>query len=403
MAATLNTRLDALMFSSQVPDISISVTDDNEAEIMLDVPDMTIFSAVHFPYGHNITIHDLRSVIEYYLRDRDISLDEFALRVKHNGATQTLATFKVLYLEQHFTGDIGEFLRNNFLTTMAGKLTSPMATEFLHFFIAAGSQETVRYQVVASVDGIDGGEPRVYQLTENCGTSNYDRVHRLEVTYEVMMGLVESPAQGRPRDAITIHAYSVHAGARAFTFYVQRHEPPLSLYFRNAFNVFERCDLQAVTTHKPKVDRSIAVTNRISTFYNQQNEKEYEVETSGLTVEQAKWIEQLFYSHDVRMATKREAFAERATSAALGNSGTSSELLSLARGFSEETYGSYNPTYMPQVLITDFTCEIHDEDGELNTVKFTYQYQDRRTYLPTDYLSVDHDRIFTAPFNPTYN
>ncbi len=42
------------MFSSQVPDISISVTDDNEAEIMIDVPDMTIFSAVHFPYGHNI-------------------------------------------------------------------------------------------------------------------------------------------------------------------------------------------------------------------------------------------------------------------------------------------------------------------------------------------------------------
>ena len=378
MAATLNTRLDALMFSSQVPDISISVTDDNEAEIMLDVPDMTIFSAVHFPYGHNITIHDRRSVIEYYLRDRDISLDEFALRVKHNGATQTLATFSVLYLEQHFTGDIGEFLRNNFLTTMAGKLTSPMATEFLHFFIAAGSQETVRYQVVASVNGIDGGEPRVYQLTENCGTSNYDRVHRLEVTYEVMMGLVESPAQGRPRDAITIHAYSVHAGARAFTFYVQRHEPPLSLYFRNAFNVFERCDLQAVTTHKPKVDRSIAVTNRISTFYNQQNEKEYEVETSGLTVEQAKWIEQLFYSHDVRMATKRE-------------------------DFSEETYGSYNPTYMPQILITDFTCEIHDRDGELNSVKFTYQYADRRTYLQTDYLSVDHDRIFTSPYNPTYN
>ena len=56
-----------------------------------------------------------------------------------------------------------------------------------------------------------------------------------------------------------------------------------------------------------------------------------------------------------------------------------------------------------RLIITDFTCEIHDEDGELNTVKFTYQYQDRRTYLPTDHLSVDHDRIFTAPFNPTYN
>ncbi len=159
---------------------------------------------------------------------------------------------------------------------------------------------------------------------------------------------------------------------------MQDSEPPLSLYFRNAFNVYERCDLQAVTTHKPKSDRSIAVTHRLSTFYNQQNEKQYEVETAGLTMEQARWIEQLFYSHDVRMATRRT-------------------------DFSEDDFGNYNPQYMPIVLITDFTCEIHDEDGELNTVKFTYQYQDRRTYLPTDYLSVDHDRIFTAPFNPTYN
>ena len=378
MAVILETELQSLMFSSQIPDIVIGTSDDNEVEVCLDCRDHTIFSALHFPYGRSVKIHDLRSVVEYYLRDRNTSIEDFQLRAVTDGRSVTLATFKVLYLEQHFTGDIGEFLRNNFLTTMAGKLTSPMATEFLHFFIAAGSQETVRYQVVASVDDIDGGEPRVYQLTENCGTSNYDRVHRLEVTYEVMMGLVESPAQGRPRDAITIHAYSVHAGARAFTFYVQRHEPPLSLYFRNAFNVFERCDLQAVTTHKPKVDRSIAVTNRISTFYNQQNEKEYEVETSGLTVEQAKWIEQLFYSHDVRMATMRE-------------------------DYSEETYGSYNPTYMPQILITDFNCEIHDRDGELNSVKFTYQYADRRTYLQTDYLSVDHDRIFTSPYNPTYN
>ncbi len=41
-------------------------------------------------------------------------------------------------------------------------------------------------------------------------------------------------------------------------------------------------------------------------------------------------------------------------------------------------------------------------DGELNTVKFTIQYQDRRTYLPTDYLSVDHGRIFTEQFDPSF-
>ncbi|MBR1881819.1 MAG: hypothetical protein IJ808_02215 [Muribaculaceae bacterium] len=92
----------------------------------------------------------------------------------------------------------------------------------------------------------------------------------------------------------------------------------------------------------------------------------------------AHWLEQLFYAHDVRLATKRD-------------------------DYSEETYGSYRTTDMPIVLISDFTCEIHDRDGELNTVKFTYQYSDRRPLLPTDHLSVDHDRIFQKTYNPTYN
>ena len=353
MAVTLNTDLQPLMFSSQVPDISITVSDDNEAEVMIDTQDVNIFSAVHFPYGHNIDIHDVRSVIEYYLRDRNISHDTFLLRVKHNDTTTTLATFQVLYLEQHFTGDVGEFLRNNFLTTMSAKLTSPKATEFLHFFIEAGVQELITYQVVASVEGIAGGEPRIYTMRENCGQYNYSRIYKLEITYEVLMGIVESPADGRPRDKITVHAYSVHAGQRAFTFYVQ--------------------ELEAVTTQIAESERSIAVTNRISTFYNQRNEKKYEVESSGLTYEQAQWIEQLFYSHDVRMGFRHD-----------------------------QEPGEVVPEIMPKILITDFTCEISDADGELNSVKFTFQFADRRTYLQTDYLNIDSERIFTEPYGPAF-
>ena len=256
---------------------------------------------------------------------------------------------------------------------MAAKLTSPKATEFLHFFIEAGVQELITYQVVASVEGIAGGEPRIYTMRENCGQYNYSRIYKLEITYEVLMGIVESPADGRPRDKITVHAYSVHAGQRAFTFYVQDHEPPLSLYFRNAFNVFECCELEAVTTQIAESERSIAVTNRISTFYNQRNEKKYEVESSGLTYEQAQWIEQLFYSHDVRMGFRHD-----------------------------QEPGEVVPEIMQKILITDFTCEISDADGELNSVKFTFQFADRRTYLQTDYLNIDSERIFTEPYGPAF-
>ena len=368
MSVVLNTQLGSLMFTSQIPDIDLTTSDDNEAVVMIVSGGTSIFSATHIPFAKSITVHDIRSVIEYYMRQGNHALRGFELRVKHNGAFQSLATFQAIYLEQHFTGDIDEFLRNNFLTTMEGKLTSPGATEFLYYHKPAFSKESVRLRVVASVYD---EEPRVFQQIVQQAQSTIDTVARVEITHNKMLDAVE--ANGWNRDHIKVLACSVQVGARAFTYYVQEAEPNLTLYFRNAFNCFECCELFAVTTHKPKVERQVAVTNRISTFYNQQNEKQYQVETSGLTMEQARWIEQLFYSHDVRMATKRTDFSQ-----------------------------GYNPLGMPIILITDCDCEINDADGELNTVKFTYQYQDRRTYLPTDYLSVDHDRIFTEQFDPSF-
>ena len=368
MSVTLNTQLEELMFSSQIPDIEIATSDDNEAIVSIVSGGTTVFSATHIPYQRTIVVHDIRSVIEYYMRQGNHALRSFEIRGRHNGGIQTLATFQAIYLEQHFTGDVEEFLRNNFLTTMEGKLMWSGATEFLYYYKKAYSQESVRYRVVASVYD---DEPRVFQYSPQMSVNTNDSISKVEVNMKLMLDAVES--HGWNRDHIKVLACSVQVGARAFTFYVQDDEPNLTLYFRNAFNCFECCALHAVTTHKPKVERSIAVTNRISSFYNQQNEKLYEVESAGLTMEQARWIEQLFYSHDVRMATRRTDFSQ-----------------------------AYNPIGMPIVLITDPTCEISDADGELNTVKFTYQYQDRRTYLPTDYLSVDHDRIFTEQFDPAF-
>ena len=91
MAVTLVSELQDLMFSSLIPDLVISLGDDNEAEVCIDTRDYNIFSVSHFPYGRSITVHDVRSVIEYYLRDRDISLDEFALRCSHLSTSPTYA------------------------------------------------------------------------------------------------------------------------------------------------------------------------------------------------------------------------------------------------------------------------------------------------------------------------
>ena len=374
MAITLSTQIPALLFSSAIPDLAIATDTDGEVEIALTSAGVVVFAASHFPYNRQIKVFDLRSVVEMYMRENESAMKDFTVTATANNVTLQLCSFKVIYLEHRFDGDIAEFLRNNFLTTQSSKMTSREATEYLYFFAAANEDVLVRHELVVSHDG---GEPYLVVRRESRASYNQDRIEKIEVTYQSMMVWVTDGLDHTP-DRVRLLAYSLHAGQRAFTYYVQDGEPQVALYFRNAYNCYELCALNAITTQKAKVDRSIAAIHRLSTFYNQHNEKQYEVETSGLTMEQAQWIEQLFYSHDVRMAIKRT-------------------------DFEDEYSPTYQPQFMPIILITDFTCEIDDKDGELNTVKFTYQYADRRTYLPTDYLAVDHDRIFTEEYGPAFN
>ena len=362
---TLSTQIPQLLFSSAIPDLAINTDGDGEVEIALTSDGSEVFSASYFPYNRQIKVFDLRSVVEMYMRENDSSLMDFAISATASSVTHQLCSFKVVYLEHRFDGDIAEFLRNNSLTNTSSKRTSEKAVEHLHFFLDAGEQTSIRYEIVTR-QGEE--EPRLTVIKQQMVVPQTATIIMVEVSCLAIREMASLDEDTK------LLAYSVHIGQRAFTYYVSQHEPQVMLYFRNAFNRFECCQLEAVTTQIAESDRSIAVTNRISTFYNQRNEKKYQVETAGLTYEQAQWIEQLFYSHDVRMGTR----------------------------YGQEP-GEVVPQLLPKILITDFTCEIDDADGELNTVKFTYQFADRRTWLQTDYLTVDHDRIFTEQYDPTFS
>ena len=64
MSVTLNTQLGSLMFTSQILDIDVTTSDDNESTVMVVSGGASIFSATHIPFAKNITVHDIRFVIE---------------------------------------------------------------------------------------------------------------------------------------------------------------------------------------------------------------------------------------------------------------------------------------------------------------------------------------------------
>ena len=141
-----------------------------------------------------------------------------------------------------------------------------------------------------------------------------------------------------------------------------------TFYFRNCFNVWNWAALPCVTTANSDIDRSIAVVNGTSQFYDQSVEKTYEVEAGPLTSDEAEWIDQLLTLYDV---------------------------------FRIEPDGTNpsDPYILAPILITDSTCEVHNSDDKLNSVKFTWRYADNH---PCVRLSASPG-IFTSPYNIVFS
>ena len=230
MAINLSNQIPQLLFSSAIPDLAINTDGDGEVEIALSSDGNTVFTASHFPYNQQIKVYDLRSVVEYFMRSQGASLMDFAITADDGSGARQLCSFKVIYLEHRFDGDIAVFLRNNFLTNTSSKMTSEKALEKLTVYLEAGQSERVRYEIVTQRED----EPaQLTVATEDIGGYTDARLVDISLSCEVIreMGSIDLAAR--------LLAFSVHVGARAFTYYVSPCEPQLRMFFRNAFNVFE--------------------------------------------------------------------------------------------------------------------------------------------------------------------
>lgn len=148
---------------------------------------------------------------------------------------------------------------------------------------------------------------------------------------------------------IEVATATVSVGQRSVTLYVDRSLDMMrdAFMFRNCFNVWDAAILPRTTKTKTDVERSTAVVNTVSQFYNQRTTQTFEVETGPITSDEAEWLDQLFTSYSV-MRFEPNACAE------------------------DEPY-----LFVP-VLITDSSCEVGDTDEKPNTVKFTWRFEDNR-------------------------
>lgn len=357
MAISVITDIPIFVLSSQLREVKFS-TDLDKIVVAVYDGETKLYSTTIYPFDGVASVFDLRTVIELYMRKKDRSYTAFTVYFSDIYDNDTGSfNLNTIYCSLSLPIEAGIFASYSFLTTLSSKRTCPHSTELLSF-LHGQEDETLRAYCTFVDD--NNTTSSVCIDIERIITSDID-VKTFVIKYDDIVSLLVDNGYSVDK----LNAYSIVLGNRSFTYYVVDAIPDVSFTFKNCFNLPETVLLNAVTTTKSKVQRSIAMAKSKYSFYDQTTEKTYEVQSSPLTEQESQWIEQLAMSLDVRKG--------------------------VADDFSA----------LPSVLITESTIEMADSNTELNRIKFTWRYEDPQAH--NNSIAIPEDRIHTEQFTHQYN
>lgn len=370
MAHRITYKPQGIILSSAVGEITVAVEGEYVDVTLTATGGIVILSERYYAHGGYVTLYDLGSLIEAEMNKSGQSCADFTLRVFTDSVNNKADScmLHILYCDR-FTvcTDIPAFFRENFLTTLSMRRVAPGSTLSLFFYAEQG--ESVAYTVAHRFRTADSDAIFSHSYVADSGkTASASGVVQLNISMSAIVADAASFAAVRLSE-VEVLTFTVSVGQRSVTCHVDASLADRdSFAFRNCFNVWDVALLPCVTTAKTDVDRSLAVVNGTSSFYNQSVNKTYEVVAGPLTSDEADWVDQLFSAHTVMR-------------------------------FESGTLDEDSPLVFAEVLITDCTCEISDSDENPNTAKFTWRYADNR---PIVRLSASPG-IFTSPYNPVYS
>lgn len=370
MAHRIAYKPTGIVLSSLIGEIPIDV-DGTFVDVRLTAPgSLVVLSERYYAYGGSVTLYDLGSLIENEMRKSGIAYGDFTLALYRGNAVEDSCTMHVLYCDR-FTvcTDTDTFLAENFLSTLQHRRVAPGDTTSLFFFAVSGESIAANIAVRFRLNGNVITEP--FHTTLGSGnTADGNAVRQINISQQQLVNLYKAAFTPTVSTLIEVVTATVSVGQRSVTLYVDRSLDMMrdAFMFRNCFNVWDAAILPRTTKAKTDVERSTAVVNTRSQFYNQRTTQTFEVETGPITSDEAEWLDQLFTSYSV-MRVETNACSED------------------------------DPYLLVPVLITDSTCEVSDTDEKPNTVKFTWRFEDNRPIVRLSASSGIFTHEFTLPYS----
>lgn len=370
MAHRITYKPQGIILSSAVGEITVAVEGEYVDVTLTATGGIVILSERYYAHGGYVTLYDLGSLIESEMNKSGQSCADFTLRVFTDSVNNKadFCLLHILYCDR-FTvcTDIPAFFRENFLTTLSMRRVAPGTTLSLFFYAESG--ESLEYSVQHTFQTKKSEARFIHSYFMDSGkTAATSGVVQINVPLSSVIADAAGFATVRP-DNITLLSFTVRCGQRSVTCFVDNSLTDLeSFYFRNCFNVWDSATLPVETTAKTDVERSLAIINGKSRFYNRSTAKTYEVEAGPLTSDEADWIDQLFTSREVMR-------------------------------FEPNPCDDTEPLLLAPVLITDTDCEIALDGEKPNSAKFTWRYADNRPVVRLSASPGVFRSEYTLPFS----
>ncbi len=341
----LTSRLDTIRARTDKTKVEVSVIRDPEGEI--DV----FFTTTLYAFNGIVELSALGTLIEERFRAKGLITDMISVVIDGDSVD-----FMALYCNHGLNTDFD--YRNCFWTTSGTSLVHRTSAICLAHHFTGSDQYHVK---VVGTDST-GKIAMVERDFTRMGGSFW-----VSFSVDEILRFALNQTDYETNDVITKVAYfSIEYGTLQKIFYLVEDPFFLTFRFRNLFNAPEYIDIVGKVTRKTVVDRDTAICGGRSRQYNQVINRTYEVETGPLTPDQALSIEQLISSYEVMLIAPAEDY---------------------------------------DIIITDHTCEVDNDDSSLLTMKFTFRLSsDRPTLLDSemDALAPSISHIFSQEFTAVF-
>ena len=353
-----------LYLSSNLTDIII-YTDNDFVDVKLSADGFELIAGRYYALNGYVTVPNVGELITQFIAgDTDVNMALCTIEAS-TPSERTSMSINVMYCDRDVSvSDMSTWFKENFLTLTRVKRIA--SDDNIRLWWYTTETEGIAVMVYATFLGPDGSRD-VYQYVHS-GNGLIAHVNDVMGTYIFQEDIINRIKSAKKIDSLTLQSVTVRCKNRSVTFFI---DPTLDgcrkFYFLNCFNILECLIFQAETTAKIKSDRSIANVGKGSSFYDVTNSKEYETETAALSPDDSVLIEQMLISPKVKIQ------------------------------WGENSIGDEDFDAMSEILITDFTCELSDND--LNKVKFTWQFDlnTPKAELPTT------PGIFNDKYNPVFS